>query len=112
MFQARAEIAKRPEGTVAYGDRLHTGIQCRRIKSGWVLIVHSPQILKDDGMRKIRFNRPILDLFIEIPFFRVRTDLMVKRLEMNHFEYVRLSIHLWVGKWWTFDFSLYKNRMW
>lgn len=59
-----------------------------------------------------KFNRPILDLFIELPFIRVRTDLMVQRYERNSFEYIQLSVHLWVGKWWKFDFSLYKNRVW
>ena len=54
---------------------------------------------------KIRSYLPLLHITIEIPFIRIRTQLMTQHLEkMETIEYLVLEIQLWK---WRFDIRLY-----
>lgn len=64
---------------------------------------------EETRLRKIMRDWPILRLYIEIPLFSVRTELMGYHYESEIYDYVSLEIRIW--KWRT-EFMLYKNRIW
>ncbi len=55
---------------------------------------------------KINKFMPLLNLYIELPFFQARTSLLCKRYEMRTTEIVTLFVRIWK---WKFDFELYER---
>ena len=49
---------------------------------------------------------PLLNLVIELPFFRIHTATMFLRYECLTIEYVRFNIKIYK---WNFEFSLYDH---
>ncbi len=50
---------------------------------------------------------PLIHLFIELPFFKVRTALMYRSLESRTIRYVVFHVHLFK---WEFDFEVYNKE--
>ena len=50
---------------------------------------------------------PLLDLWIELPYFRARTSILCRRYERKEIEYIGLDIQVWK---WRFKVGLYERR--
>ena len=65
--------------------------------------------MTETKISKLIRNWPVLRLYVEIPYFSIRTHLMNYRYTDIAYEYVFIEIRL--HKWQT-SFELYKARIW
>lgn len=53
----------------------------------------------------MKFQKPYLDVWIDVGFFQLKTSLFRERYELDAKEYVR--VHITVFHRWGFNFNLY-----